>query len=349
MASLNATLKATPPASTPPPPTAEVPSAAPPTPAVVAPAAEVAPAPPVEPPSFDIAKPTKAEQWKQVKERAEQSEARAAKAEAMLAKIGDPERVLKLSEEAEQLRRTLREVAADRDPELQAQFNTRRAALVEDAKEAVGAELAGEVATVLERYGANAGPKIRELLKEHTLDQLAVTQLASAVSGIKQIEAERKGLVERSAQNWSKHVTEQTLAQERQMKQALAQRESALEDLMRENAGNPLLKDGGDEVAAVARRVLTGDMDHDEVARAALMVGTFPRLVTQAQKQAARIAELEAQVNKLLGGAPGSGGGASAPSGAPNALPPTGRAGVITPGLSAGSLAMQAMRQQGVI
>jgi hypothetical protein len=347
MADLQQTLKATPPASTPPP----VPEPAAPTTApVTAPAADgtVAPAPPAEPPSFEFKHKPKSEDWKFVNSERARLAKELEEANGKLSKIGDPEHILKLSEEAEGLRKTLREVAADRDPELQAQYQSRRASLVADAKEAVGSELADEIGRVLERYGAQAGPKIRELAKEHQLDQFSATQLAAAVSGLKSLEAEREGLVKRSAENWSRHVTEQTLAQERQVKQAMAARESALADLLKQHADNPLLKDGAEEVGAVAKRVLVGDMDTDEVARAALMVGAYPRLVKHTQSQAGKIAELEALVAKLRGDAPGGGSGATAPSGGPSPLPSGFKPGVITPGVSAGSLAMQEMRRAGV-
>lgn len=338
------------------PPTSPAP---PPSPAPAAPAKPAEP-PPAEPTKLDPAKlafdkPSKSEQWREVKAAKEAAERKAQELEAKLAKLGDVETLMKSQEELANLRRQLREVAVERDPEFQSQYQAQRKAHIAEARDAVGPDLADEVERILDRYGEAAGPRIRDLVKEHNLDQFAATQLASAVTGLRNVEVNKRELARRSAENWDKNVTEQTLAHRRAQEQALAARQQALDALLEEHKEHPLLKPkdekdtGPSEALAVAKRVAALDLEPDELARVALMSATYPRVLGALQESTSRIAELEAQLTELRGAQPRAGNGTFAPKGGGTAkLPDLPKPGEYNPTLSAASLWEQTVRQAGM-
>ena len=269
---------------------------------------------------FDKGYPTKSEQWKEVKLARERAEARVKELEAQIQSLGDVESLKRLQDEHTALRTTFREVAIERDPEFVAQYTTQRTNFIADAKEAAG-EQGAEVAAILERHGASATPYIRELAKKHEWDQYTASQVAASVSALRTLETNRANAIKQARDNWDKYQTEQTAAARRAAEQAQRERQQALEQHLKAvSEVHPFLqkRDGEeahnaavDESIAVARRVVQGDLDAEDLARVALMASVYNPTVAWAERLAKENDELRAELKKLGGAAPGPGGGAS--------------------------------------
>jgi hypothetical protein len=273
---------------------------------------------------FEKGYPSKSEQWKEVKLARERAEAEATALRKQLDALGDIETLKKQQDELAELKKAFREVAIERDPEFVAQFTSQRKSFIADAREAAG-EQGDEVAAILDRHGANAAPYIRELAKKHDWDQVTGTMVAGALSQLKALETNRAIQVATARDNWDKHQHEQTAAQRRSQERAAAERTSVFESYLKSSEEkNPFLqkREGAedhnaavDEAVAVSKRVVSGDLDADELARVALMAGTYNNVLRYAEGLTKQLDEARAELLKLRGAAPGAGGGAGAPSG----------------------------------
>jgi len=116
--------------------------------------------------------------------------------------LGDIETLKKQQDELAELKKAFREVAIERDPEFVAQFNNQRKAFIADAREAAG-EQGDEVAAILERHGANAGPFIRELAKKSEWDNVTGMLVAGALSQLKALETNKANMVATARDNWT--------------------------------------------------------------------------------------------------------------------------------------------------
>lgn len=306
------------PASTPAPPVASPGES---TPAVTQPAPS--PAAPFDPDKLPADFRPKAEHWKTVNAERQRLREELAVVKKQIEELGDINTLKGLAAEKAELEKQLRMVAAERDPEMQRTFNTQRESLIEEAKSAVPGEVVAKVESILKRHGAAAAPHLRDLIREHELDAFAQSQLASVVSGLRAVEANRERLVRESAENWNKLVTEQRLTSQRQQEQAQRQLQQALEErLALVQKENPLFqprdeaeKPEVEEAIAVAKRVATGEVDMEERLNVALSAAAYPRLAKAYQRLYADYSKLQSAAQSLRGAQPGAGERTGVPAG----------------------------------
>lgn len=297
------------------------PSAPPPAPAATQPAPQ--PAVPFDPSNIPADFRPKAEHWKTVNAERMRLREELAATKKQIEELGDITTLKNIAAEKANLEKQLRMVAAERDPELQRTFTSQREALLEEAKGAVPSELSSKVESILKRHGAASAPHLRDFIREHDLDAFGQSQLAAVVAGLRSLETNRERIVQESADNWNKLVTEQKLTSERQQQQAQRELQQALEDRLGVvQKENPLFqvttKEEEPEVAeaiAIARRVAQGNVDIEERLNAALATAAYPRLVKAYQKLHADYNQLQTAAQSLRGATPGAGGRSDLPSG----------------------------------
>lgn len=266
--------------------------------------------------------------WDEMKTRhaADLAQARAdveaAKAELAKAKeINSPE-VDNLRKELTQYREILRDVAIERDPEFKQRFGTRQDAAINAAKLA-----AGESATKLETLlKSPSGPWRDEQINALIEDLPASSQrrVNASLSILEQIDVERETeiAVRRTSfdQKQSLLLTQQQRQQEERMKQLTGAFDSTLKEWSDPKNGNPFFveKDGDNEHNSgvkegveLSKAIFNGNLEPQDLARAALWAAMGPRALKVATDAIARAEKAEKMIAKIQGVQPGTGRGGS--------------------------------------
>jgi len=264
--------------------------------------------------------PRKAEEWKKAKtEWRAKLDAVTAERDTLKKQIeglGDPEALKALAAERDDLRKTLQAVAVERDPAFKSQFESQRKQYIEEARASLG-EHGAEVAALLERHGGNAHPLLKEWAAKHDLGPWELQSLLTTVRGLRDLELNRDRMIQESAQNWERNVTQQTLAQQRAAEAAKRELASAVEERLEvARKGNGLFRQREDDEewnkaveASVenVRAYALGEHDAESRAALALQAAAYPLLVKEYDRLAKLYNETLGKAAALSGSQPGNG------------------------------------------
>lgn len=246
----------------------------------------------------------------------------AAKAELARAKADKSPEVEKLQTELNQYREILRDVAIERDPEFKQRFGTRQEAAINAAKLAAG-EAAGKLEALLK---APSSPWRDEQINALMEDLPASSQrrVNAALAVLEQIDVERESEIASRRttfdQKQSALMTQQQRQHEERVKQLTGAFDATLKEWSDPKSGNPFFveKEGDDEHNAgvkegieLSKAIFNGQMEPQDLARAALWAAMGPRALDVATKAIARAEKAERMIAKLQGVQPGAGRGGS--------------------------------------
>lgn len=264
--------------------------------------------------------PKKAEEWKKLKTDFQSKlDALASERDTFkkqLEGLGDVEALKNLAAERDELRKTLQAVAVERDPTFKAQFEAQRRAYIDEAKATLG-ENGAEVATILERHGGNSHPLLKEWAAKHEVGAWELQSLLTTVRGLRDLELNRDRMIQESASNWERNVTQQTLAQQRAAEASKRELESAVESrldfarkgngLFAKRAEDEAWNGAVEEAIGRARTYALGEHDAESRASVALQAASYPLLVKEYERLATAYREVVNKAAALSGAQPGNG------------------------------------------
>ncbi|MDA1277243.1 MAG: hypothetical protein O2960_24800 [Verrucomicrobia bacterium] len=246
------------------------------------------------------------------------------KAELQAARAaGDSEEVKKIKDELSQYREIIRDVAIERDPDFKQRYSARQDAAISAAKLAAG-DAAPQLEALLK---APSGPWRDEQINSLIEDLPASSQrrVGAALGVLDQIDIERDTEIASRRtqfdQKQSALMTQQQRQQEQRTRELTGAFESTLKEWTDNKNGNPFFveKDGDTEHNAAVREsielsksIFNGQLQPDELSRAALWAAMGPRALEGWQIAIARAEKAERMLDKIRGVQPGSGRGGSA-------------------------------------
>lgn len=312
---------------TPPPPPASPTATAPPTAAPGAPPTPPAGEPAEPPPASATPTPKapvpelpsrspKAADWKAVNE----ERARLRERVSQLEKRVEPEEVERIRGERDSYQKLLREIAAERDPELIGPIMQKEQLAIDLAKAALPADLQEEGLALLR---APDEKRLDEILEN--LSTIKRERFTKAILAYEEAQNERKSLGQRSQEV----ITRRQQEQQQRAQQISKEFEVELSDWTSEEKGVAMLrpKEGDAEhneraknIMESARVLFSGHkLTPREFARAAIRATIAPFLEQQNAALLAERDQLQAEITKMKGGAPGlpSSGAGSTTSGTP--------------------------------
>lgn len=307
-------------------------------------------APPAKTPLPDfIPGQTKAADWKALRSRAERAESRIAELESTAPGATNAE-LTALRRERDDLATRLRLVAIERDPRFESEYNNASKVVLDTARSAVGLVNADAAERILRMLPSEARDAATEKFLE-SLPGYKQTQFGYALAEMDKLRAMKETKVAESLANWQRLQAEGRASLEAERAGVI----SKLDDLIArwQSPESPVVvwqkKDGDtewnnkvDESVALAREILSGDMDEAGMVDAAARAASFHLL---AENFAAALAELEAikaERDQLKGVSPGA-----APAGG-ELTPPAGDDGIVPPGASYGQAIAAHARKLGL-
>lgn len=279
----------------------------------------------------------KSAQWKEVKEEREKLRGRVTELETKLKEVeslssryADYEETKK---KLEQYQATLREVAAERDPELVAPIISRINAAAAIVKQSIPADLQDEALALMKQPPTDARDealsKILETLPILRQDRVrtAIREMESAMEERGQLAAKSQQAIERRQQ--AEQQRRQQMQQEFEQEMAEWTSESKGLEMLRTIPGNNEHNERARNIQESAKMLFGGSkLSTREFARAALWATTAPYLAEQNQSLVQQLAERDEIIAKLkatnpdiAGGTAGGDNGEAAPATKPEGMP----------------------------
>lgn len=262
----------------------------------------------------------KSAQWKEVKEERDKMRGRVTELEAKLKEVESRSSQYSDYEETkkklEQYQATLREVAAERDPELTAPIIKKMQEAAQLAKTALPAEFQDEALGLMQQPPSEARDNALEKILE-TLPTIRRTRVERAITEMEDAQRQRGQLAEQSQQAIQRR---QQAEEQRRMKIQEDFKEELAEwssekgpEMFREIPGNKEHNARAREIQENARLLFSGaKITTREFARASMWTALAPHLAEQNSSLMQQISELNEQINKLKGTSPGLGDSGSA-------------------------------------
>lgn len=279
----------------------------------------------------------KAAQWKEVNEDRERLRSRVAELETSLKGYQDKEvdfgQVEPLKKKVAEYDKILREVAAERHPDLIGPIQAKMNQAVDLVKRAISDQAQqAEVMQLLQQPPSEQRDTALEKILED-LPQLRRGRLEKAMLTMEEALGERATLASRSAEA----IAQRQQAEQQRRQSVLQEFDAELKDwtgdekgldLLRSIVGNAEHNARAKTIAETARSLYSGNVQKPrDVARAALWASVAPYLVEHNTALMGEVEKLNSEINKLKGVSPGLGGSsATAPAGdaADNGELPTG-------------------------
>lgn len=298
------------PAPQPKPPEPEPEEPASPTPDATA--KSVVPPKPTKPETLEQKRKLTAQQWEEVNKDRAQLRDKLSKLEAERSQWEQAKSAVdeakRLKTERDEYDRILREVAAERHPDLIGPINKKVNDAVELAKMAVPAEQREAVAALLRQPESDQ----RDDAIENVLEGLSTmkrNRLIRAIQDVDVANRERSQLAQHSQQMIEQRQKEAQMA----MAKAAQEFDAELNDWTNpENGVSILTEKSGDldhntrraSIVEQAKAIFNGKLTPREVSRAAIWASLAPALMEQAKGQASEIDKLRARITELEGGGP---------------------------------------------
>jgi len=276
----------------------------------------------------------RAEDWKAVKAERDKWRAEAEALRARPAAAESPEELVKLKAERDQYRDLVRQAAIERDPDFNREFTTRRKVAIDQAKMAAGGK-SDEIGKLLEQPASQwRDGQLDTLLAD--MPAASQRRLNAALAVLDQIDIDRTSRIEQARVTWD---SRQAANLEQQNKQVAERQqdmnrtfESILSEYQRPGDGGIFFyqaKEGDEahnrgiaESVQIAKDLLAGKLDKEDMVRGALIVGASERLFRQMETMEADNQALRKQIKKLRGVDPGAGGRTSLAESGRGSKPP---------------------------
>jgi hypothetical protein len=231
----------------------------------------------------------------------------------------------KLKEQHDTYYDIVKSLAAERDPEFQAKFDTERNAALKQLKFA-----AGGAADKLEKImslpaGDFRDAAIEDAIKDFTTSGKA--RFTAALTELSRVETARNIELERRKATFETSQQQALLAQSQQSQQRQAKIQQAFEQnlqrwqdpeeghpFFQQREGDPKWNQQVQRAVQTARDIFTGKLDENQLSQASLWAAAGPMAVQGWQEAQARIAALEARLQEFRISMPGDSAMASQPA-----------------------------------
>lgn len=282
----------------------------------------------------------RSEAWDQIKSERDKYRQEAESLRAARASGPETDDVKALREERDKYRDIVRQAAIERDPQFNAEFESRRKVAVQQATLA-----AGDKADALGKLLALPASSWRDQQIDALMEEMpgaSQRRLNAALSVLDQIEIDRQARIEQARASWDQR---QAQAMEQQNQQATQRQQKLMgtfDHVLKEyqrpgddgiyfyqtRDGDEAHNSGIQESVQIARDLLGGKLGEEDMVRAALIVGASDRLFKQMEAQESTITELRRTIKRLRGVDPDAGGRADlSDSGKPSRPPLYGESG----------------------
>jgi hypothetical protein len=224
---------------------------------------------------------------------------------------------VKLAEERDQLRNELRRVAIERDPTFKQHWDTQKSSIINQAKFAAGGA-AEKLANILQMPGSEFRDAQIEQLTADFSDS-AKRRINAALTELDRIDLQRNAEIDAKHQAFESEQAQlsqqQALQQQQQRRQYDQVFEGVLKDWQKpdegmlfymEQEGDDAHNAGVKESIEMAKQIYSGNMETEDLARAALLAGSAVRVLKSYESLIQERDALKTQLEKIHGVLPDS-------------------------------------------